>query len=118
MLGPELVCRFVTGVKYGVDEVPVEIRAELGKSVLDGKTPRLPLRVARWRWGKRLTVASLSALVKRTTESGERVVRLLFDGTHGLDLNRRMRQRDAVTFPLAKDIARVAWALVGRGGGA
>ena len=71
----------------------------------DGKSLKMRLSEARKRWGNRPTIAAQGAQVKRTMEDGSKVIRLLFDGTHGVELNTQIRQRDSATMPRAGDAA-------------
>ena len=64
----------------------------------------LPEAVARERYGDRLAVASLAALEKSVTEDGETEVRVLHDGTHGVDANRYILVLDGGTSPTAQDL--------------
>ena len=53
-----------------------------------------------------LTVASLGANSKEKA-TGDVTARVLFDGTHGIDVNRRTRVRDQERGPIAADIKSV-----------
>ena len=53
-----------------------------------------------------LTVASLGAQ-KKKKPGGEVTARILFDGTHGIDVNTRTRIRDQERAPIAADVKRV-----------
>ena len=53
-----------------------------------------------------LTVASLGA-IKKGKPGGEVTARILFDGTHGIDVNARIRIRDQERAPIAADVKRV-----------
>ena len=53
----------------------------------------------------RLTVASLGAQ-KKEKPGGEVTARILFDGTHGIDVNTRIRIRDQERAPIAADVKR------------
>ena len=48
--------------------------------------------------------SSLGALVKTTDAEGDPVLRLLYDGTHGVELNSAIRVRDQQQTPMAGDI--------------
>ena len=52
-----------------------------------------------------LIVASLGA-IRKDKPSGEVTARVLFDGTHGLSVNRRTRIRDQERSPIASDLKR------------
>ena len=67
----------------------------------------LQLAQAKARFGSRLTIASLNALEKSVDEDGLVTVRIIHDGTTGVDLNRYIKGLDACNFPLAPDIKAV-----------
>ena len=52
-----------------------------------------------------MTVASLGAQ-KKEKPGGEVTARILFDGTHGIDVNTRIRKRDQERAPTAADVKR------------
>ena len=55
-----------------------------------------------------LTVASLGAQKKKKKKpGGEVTARILFEGTHGIDVNTRIRIRDQERAPIAADVKRV-----------
>ena len=81
-----------------------EVEAALEKQVAAGQTLRLPLAEARRRYGSRLAIASLSALDKGVSDEGETEVRVLHDGTDGVDTNRYIRVLDGGSSPQAPDI--------------
>ena len=54
--------------------------------------------MAKERYGDRLAVASLSALEKSVAEDGEVEVRVLLDGTHGVDTKRYIKVLDGGHF--------------------
>ena len=51
-----------------------------------------------------MTIASLSALEKGTDEDGETEVRVLHDGTHGVDTNKYIKVLDGGLSPIARDL--------------
>ena len=59
---------------------------------------------ARRKYGGRLTMAALSALEKSTSEDGLVEVRVLHDGTNGVDLNRFILVKDGGISPMAADM--------------
>ena len=59
---------------------------------------------ARRRYGDRLAIASLAALEKGTDEDGDIEVRVLHDGTHGVNTNRFIKVRDGGVPPMASDL--------------
>ena len=65
---------------------------------------KMTMGEARARYGDRLTVASLSVQVKGENSAGEREIRILHDGTNGVDLNRYILVLDAVPCPTAPDV--------------
>ena len=72
---------------------------------------------ARKKYGSNLVVAALGAQVKSgALESGDLVVRLLFDGTHGVPVNRNIRVRDQDKAPAAPDVKHVVRQLAQRAG--
>ena len=64
----------------------------------------LPEAVAKARYGQRLTIAALSALEKSNSPEGVVEVRVLHDGTHGVELNRYIMVRDGGISPMASDM--------------
>ena len=63
---------------------------------------------ARRKYGSKLVGASLGAQVKSgAKKSGDLVVRLLFDGTHGGPVNSSIKVRDQDKGPAAPDVKRV-----------
>ena len=54
----------------------------------------------------RLTVAFIGAVVKQVNEDGSVEVRIVHDGTHGIDLITHTKVRDQVPHPTATDIQR------------
>ena len=79
---------------------------ELDASVIAGKALKMSESEARARFGPELVVASLGALVKGG--AGDDVkIRLLYDGTHGVQVNERIRVRDRDRMPSAPDLKRV-----------
>ncbi len=82
-----------------------EVKRQLEDHVREGLAFKLPPAEAVARYPN-LQVASLGAVVKEG-ESGEiKSVRLVLDGTHGVDLNTRIRQRDQDRCPTAADARR------------
>ncbi len=82
-----------------------EVRRQLEEHVSEGLAFKLHPAAAVARYPN-LQVASLGAVVKEG-ESGEvKSVRLVLDGTHGVDLNTRIRQRDQDRCPTAADARR------------
>jgi len=88
-------------------ELQKEVEADLEDLLSRGLCERLSEEEAKSRFGTRFVVASLGALVKRTTDEGERVIRLLFDGTRDVPLNAAIRVRDQEIPPGAPDLKRL-----------
>ena len=59
---------------------------------------------ARKEWGDDLVVASLAAVAKDLEKDGWRIV---YDATHGVRLNHRIRIRDQVRMPAWQDVSRI-----------
>ena len=83
---------------------PKELDALLDKKVASGRAFKLSMSEARKRYGKKLTVASLGALVKSTSEDKQVSLRLLFDGTNNVDVNPSIHVRDQQQNPTAADL--------------
>ena len=81
-----------------------EVEKALRKQAAKGQLLVLPEAEARARYGDRLTIASLSALEKGTDEDGETEVRVLHDGTHGVDTNKYIKVLDGGLSPIARDM--------------
>jgi len=88
-------------------ELQKEVEADLEDLLSRGLCDKLTEEEAKARYGTRFVVASLGALVKRTTDDGERVIRLLFDGARDVPLNAAIRVRDQEIPPGAPDLKRV-----------
>ena len=82
-----------------------KVEAVLDDHAVRGQVLRLTETEARTRYPN-LTVPSLGA-IKKEKSTGEITARVLFDGTHGIDVNRRTRVRDQERGPIAADIKRV-----------
>ena len=96
------------GTIRGNDPSAVSFAYEMDKALRaqqkQGKVLVLSEKVAKERYGDRLPVASLSALEKSVAEDGEVEVRVLLDGTHGVDTNRYIKVLDGGTSPTAQDL--------------
>jgi len=84
-----------------------EVELDLEDLLARGLCEKLTESEAKARFGTRYVVASLGALVKRTTDDGQRVIRLLFDGTRDVPLNTAMQVRDQEIPPGAPDLKRI-----------
>ena len=89
-------------------ELDDAVEDQLEQSVLKGQAFRLTEEEARERYGSKLVIASLGAQVKSgAKDTGDLKVRLLFDGTHGVPVNKNIRVRDQDRAPAAPDLKRV-----------
>ena len=88
----------------GAQEFKVEVEKELPAQGAIGQLIILPEAEAKARYGSRLTIASLNALQKDVAEGGTVTVRVLHDGTTGVDTNRYVQVRDACLYPLVPGI--------------
>ncbi len=83
-----------------------EVRRQLDEHVEQGLAFRLRADEARAKYPS-LQVASLGAVVKEDDAGQVASVRLVLDGTNGIDLNRRIRQRDQDRCPTVADARRM-----------
>ncbi len=90
-----------------------EIEQQLEKLASEGKALKFQEDALRRRWPDAVP-ASLGALEK-IGAAGDLTVRLLFDGSHGVDVNKRIRQRDQDRSPSAPDIKRLLRAVADTG---
>ena len=89
-------------------ELADAVEAQLELSVTKGQAFKLTEEEAREKYGDRLVVAALGAQVKSgSKDSSDLTIRLLFDGTHGVPVNKGIRVRDRDKSPAAHDIKRV-----------
>jgi len=88
-------------------ELVAEVEKDLEEQTSRGLCEKLSEAEARERFGDGFIVASLGALVKRTEADGTRVIRVLFDGTHDVDLNTRIQVRDQEIPPGPLDLKRL-----------
>ena len=86
------------------EENSVDIARQVREEVENGTILRLSEEEARRRFKGRLAVAALGAVPK---ELGTTRVRLIHDGTYSVDVNRRIRVRDRMRFPLIDDAAAI-----------
>ncbi len=82
-----------------------EVRNQLEELVRSGKALKLDPAELQRRWPD-AAVASLGVLVKSLPD-GSRKLRLLYDGTYGVDVNPRIRVRDQIRGPCTADVKRV-----------
>ena len=64
---------------------------------------------AKKRHGSKLAIAALAALEKGVAADGTVTVRVIHDGTNGVDVNRFIKVQDAALMPLADDVKAVLW---------
>jgi len=83
-----------------------QVVKELESLYQRGLALKLPEHAAKARYGEELVVASLGALQKRVEDDGTIVIRILYDGTHGVPVNGRIKVRDQERFPAAPDLKR------------
>jgi hypothetical protein len=94
---------------------PRELDEILEKKVAAGRAFKLTMKEAQERFGKALTVASLGALVKSTTEGSPVSLRLLFDGSNNVGVNPAIRVRDQQQSQTTADIKTVLRLQAGSG---
>ncbi len=82
-----------------------ELERQLDQLTAEGKFLKMSEAEARAKWPE-ATPAALGALEK-VKDDGSVAVRILYDGSHGVDVNMRIRQRDQDSGPCAADIKRV-----------
>ena len=100
------VKRKISLARQGKKKVCRSISRELRESMNLGFALEMTEEEARNKLGTDLVVASLGAQVKE--EQGDEVkLRLLFDGTHGVPVNERIRVRERGRVPSAPDIKKV-----------
>ena len=83
------------------------LRKTLDEDVKLGRMIKMSSEDAMSKYGSRLRIASLGASVKGTDDHGEIAIRILHDGTRGVDVNTRIKVRDQDSGPLAADVKRV-----------
>ena len=98
-------------------ELDEAVGSHLDQSVLKGQAFRLTNEEAREKYGSKLVIASLGAMVKSgAKDTGDLKIRLLFDGTHGVPVNKNIRVRDQDRAPAAPDLKRVLRELASQAG--
>ena len=98
-------------------ELQKAVDEQLEQSVVKGQARKMTETEAHKKYGSTLVVAALGAQVKSgALESGDPVVRLLFDGTHGVPVNRNIQVRDQDKAPAAPDVKHVLRQLAQRPG--
>ena len=86
------------------EENAEDIARQVLQEVENGTIVRMMEHEAKRRFRGRLAVAALGAVPK---ELGTKKVRLIHDGTYSVDVNRRIRVRDKMRFPLIDDATAV-----------
>ena len=81
-----------------------DIRRQVEEELKLGTIKKMTLKEAQDKYGSRLAVAALGAVPK---EVGSSRVRVIYDGTYSVDVNRRIRVRDRLRFPLVDDASAV-----------
>ena len=92
------------------DKLPLSLRPTV-KVVLKNQIAKkqalyMSLDAARRKLGKGIAVASLGAVRKGTNDDGTPVARVVFDGTHGVNINQATEVRDQGAAPGAPDVKR------------
>eukprot|EP00438_Fugacium_kawagutii_P016715 Skav227659 [mRNA] locus=scaffold58:564261:566969:- [translate_table: standard] len=77
-----------------------DIRRQIEEDLAAGTVIRMSASEAEKAYGGRLAVAALGAVPKEINSSR---VRLIHDGSYSVDVNRRIRVRDKMRFPLVDD---------------
>lgn len=86
------------------DENAADIARQVREELELGTIKKTSLEEARERYGDRLAIAALGAVPKDLTSDK---VRMIHDGTYSVDVNRRIRVRDRLRFPLIDDATTV-----------
>ncbi len=86
------------------EESQADIRRQVLEEVESGAIKKMPEEEAKSAFKGRLAVAALGAVPK---ELGSDKVRLIHDGSYSVDINRRIKVRDRMRFPLCDDAAAV-----------
>ena len=81
-----------------------EVEKVLRDQAARGQISVLPQDAAIKKYGTRLAIASLAALEKGTDPDGNIEVRIIHDGTNGVDVNRYIKVLDGGCCPTAADI--------------
>ena len=86
------------------EESQQDIRRQVLEEVEAGSIKKMPEEEAKAKFKGRLAVAALGAVPK---ELGSDKVRPIHDGSYSVDINRRIKVRDRMMFPLCDDAAAV-----------
>ena len=78
-----------------------DIRRQIVEDVTAGAAVRMSVTAAKKKYGSRLTISCLGAVLK---EPGSEAVRILYDGTNGVHTNNRIRVRDRARCPMIEDL--------------
>ena len=94
----------IRGNYPSAEKFAAELMRDLDDQAVRDQVLVLSEAVAKQRYGKRLTVASLAAIEKAVHDDGTVEIRILTDGSNGVETNQYIKVRDAVPLPLADDI--------------
>ena len=83
---------------------PDVLKRQFEQEVTEGLMIKTSLQQARAEWGEHLVIASLAAVEKDLAKDEWRVI---YDATHGVNLNHRIRVRDQVRCPAWPDVSRI-----------
>ena len=86
------------------EECKEDIWRQVDEEVASGTIMRLSEEEAKEKFGERLAVAALGAVPKELNSDR---VRLIHDGSYSVDVNRRIKVRDRMRFPLIDDASAV-----------
>lgn len=85
-------------------ERPHKVREQFEKEVAEGLIVKVPVAEARARWPGRLAVAALGAIQKAADKDEWRII---FDATHAVHVNHKIRVKDQVRCPTWGDVGRL-----------
>ena len=98
-------------------ELDEAVEDQLEQSVTKGQAFRSTEEEASERYGSKLVVASLGPMVKGgAKDTGDLKIRLLFDGTHGVPVNKNIWVRHQDRAPAAPGLKRVLRQLASQAG--
>ena len=81
-----------------------DLLAALEEQEGKGYMLKLPAAVAQQRYGSRLSVAALGAIVKAERDDGSKELRVIHDGSNGVHVNHRICVRDGSVLPTVDDL--------------
>ena len=88
-------------------ELSEAVKRSLQDMAKKGQVIQMTEKAARAKYGDKLSIGALGAIKKGTGKDGQLDVRIIHDGTNGVDINKYICVRDAVPLPLAADVKRV-----------